>query len=117
MPLRLGQPPRNLPVRCGCGKPGEEAHLLQCPLGGFVYARHNSLRDLFLSFAKGLYTMVEKEPKLKTMTDAEKQTYMDRYGLKELKENPRGDISIVGFINDHEHWYFDFRVWNHLACS
>ena len=61
--------------------------------------------------------MVEKEPKLKTMTDAEKQTYMDRYGLQELKENPRGDISIVGFINDHEHWYFDFRVWNHLACS
>ena len=45
--LRFGQPLRNLPKRCGCGSDFSEPHGLQCPLGGFVIARHDTLRDFF----------------------------------------------------------------------
>ena len=115
MALRFGLPLRNMPVRCGCGKAFSEAHALQCNLGGFVIARHDAIRDFFLSVAKYIFNRgVDKEPKFESLSEDAKKELAELYNCT-IKENPRGDISIVGLLRRGERCFIDFRVWNHLA--
>ena len=115
--LRFGQPLRNLPVLCGCGTAFSIPHGLECKTGGFINARHNDLRDFFISFAQAVFSLVRREPKLRSLSEDEMKDYAAKYKTPNLKENPRGDFSIVGLFREFERCFMDVRVWNHLACS
>ena len=117
MALRFGQPLRNLPVLCGCGAAFSVPHGLECKTGGFINARHNDLRDFFISFAQAVFSLVRREPKLRSLSEDEMKDYAAKYKTPNLKENPRGDFSIVGLFREFERCFMDVRVWNHLACS
>ena len=115
--LRLGQPLRHLPKFCGCGKVFTVAHGLQCATGGFVMARHNSLRDFFVALSDAIFRYVRREPRLESLSEEEKLKLEAQYKTANLAENPRGDFSIVGLFRQGERCFMDVRVWNHLACS
>ena len=88
MALRFGQTPHNLPVRCGCGKPGEAAHFLHCPLGGFPHARHNVLRDFLLDMCVAVFARVRREPRLESLSQEQKVELAARYRTAAITENP-----------------------------
>ena len=43
---------KNIPMNCACGHINDIEHCLSCPLGGYVYLRHNSIRDLTANFLR-----------------------------------------------------------------
>eukprot|EP00116_Pleurobrachia_bachei_P008201 sb/3468463/ len=44
--LRYNLPLEDVPIACACGKANTLEHCLSCALGGYVYLRHNNIRDL-----------------------------------------------------------------------
>ena len=44
--LRYGLTPPHLPTECVCGSPFSVDHTMNCKRGGFLFIRHNELRDI-----------------------------------------------------------------------
>ena len=45
-PLVEQEPLANLPSYCACGEKFDELHAMFCKKGGFVFKRHDNIRDL-----------------------------------------------------------------------
>ena len=82
-----------MPSRCGCGEIFSLNHAMNCHTGGFVYARHNRVRDLLFDILGTLFEDVKKEPHLLSLSDEEKAALVVKYGTRDLGDHPRGDIS------------------------
>jgi hypothetical protein len=117
MAVRYGLTLPFMPSRCGCGCVFTLRHALQCLLGGFIYWRHDALKNFFVSFMSALFPDTRSEPTLKQLTQEEKRALQEKYGSSNIGDRPRGDCSCLGFWQEGQRAYFDFRVWNHLAVK
>ena len=61
---RYGWALERLPSQCICGKPFNTDHALNCPIGGFLIACHNEVRDLLASLITEVCSDVAVEPAL-----------------------------------------------------
>ena len=109
--LRYKRTVKNLPSQCPCGKDYDVTHAMNCKLGGFVYARHNNIRDFECRLLKVALNDVESEPSLHPV--------INRNGYLKtalLEDNARPDIRARGFWRTGQNAYFDVRVTN-ADCS
>ena len=105
--LRYKRTVKNLPSQCPCGKDFDVTHAMNCKLGGFVYARHNNIRDFECRLLKVALNDVESEPSLHPV--------INRNGYLKtalLEDNARPDIRARGFWRTGQNAYFDVRVTN-----
>ena len=54
----------NLPTSCRCGSNFDIQHSMSCKKGGFIYIRHNNLRNLTANMMSEVCKDTEIEPKL-----------------------------------------------------
>ena len=111
--LRYGWSPRNVPVKCDCGKPFSVEHALSCAKGGFPIIRHNEIRDLTADLLTEVCNDVRVEPTLQPITDESIP-----HASANLQEGARLDISANGVWGGRfEKTFLDVRVFNPLAPS
>ena len=63
----------NLPTFCPCGSKFDIQNNMSCKKGGFIYIRHNDLRDLTANMMSEMYKDTKTEPKLKPLSGEELQ--------------------------------------------
>ena len=82
---------KHLPSICACGTKFSVEHALSCPRGGFIYQRHNEIRDTLAMTLNEVTKDVTIEPQLEPITG-------ERLGRGVIKEDgARADISARGF--------------------
>ena len=54
----------NLPTSCPCGSTFDIQYSMSCKKGGFIYIRHNELRDLTANMMSEVCKDTKIEPKL-----------------------------------------------------
>ena len=111
--LRYHKPVKNLPEKCPCEEPFTIVHANNCHRGGFVDARHNTIRDLECELLKsaGLRDVQCESPL---------QPVVNRNGYKKtaiLDDDARIDIRARGFWRNGQNAFFDVRVTNADAES
>ena len=109
--LRYNKTPKNLPSKCPCGAIFTVTHAINCPLGGFIKARHDNIRDVECSLLKVFLNDVESEPPL--------QPVLNKEGYKataNLEDGARLDVRARGFWREGQSAYFDVRITN-LDCA
>ena len=62
--LRYGWENSHLPTSCPCGSKFDIQHSMSCKKGGFIYIRHNDLRNLTANVMLEVCNDTEIEPKL-----------------------------------------------------
>ena len=67
MAIRYNRELKNLPSHCPCGASFSVTHALNCHLGGFVNARHDSIRDEEAKLLKSVCHDVQTEPMLQPL--------------------------------------------------
>ena len=110
--LRYDKPVKKLPSKCPCNQPFTVTHALDCKLGGFVNARHDSIRDVECSLLKSVVQDVECEAML--------QPVINRAGYQKsanLAKEARLDVRARGFWRKGQNAYFDVRVTNADCAS
>ena len=107
--LRYNMPIRNLPETCPCTKKFSVTHALNCHKGGFVNARHDSLRNMECKLLNVVCRDVECEPPLHKIEENQKATYKKS---AIVKDDARLDIRARGFWRDGQNAFFDVRVTN-----
>ncbi|XP_066922310.1 uncharacterized protein [Clytia hemisphaerica] len=100
---------KHLPSICACGKRFSIEHALSCPKGGFIYQRHNEIRDTLAMTLNEVTKDVTIEPQLEPITGE----HLDRGVIKE--DGARADISARGFWTRGQRAFFDVRVFNAYA--
>ena len=98
-----------LPVTCACSKSFTIDHALSCPKDGFVYQRHNELRDTLPAMIDEVCQDVKIEPDLESLTG--EQLNKGAIGT----DGARSDISARGFWVRGQRAFFDIRVFNSYA--
>ena len=85
-------------------------HALSCPKGGYIYARHDGIRDLIGEIAREISNDVEIEPHLQELTG-------EHFGNTRSNESreARLDLSVRGFWQRGERAFFDVRIFNPFA--
>ena len=63
----------NLPTSCPCGSKFDIQHSMRCKKGGFIYIRHNDLRDLTANRMSEVCKDTEIKPKLMSLSGEELQ--------------------------------------------
>ena len=107
--VRYRWPLKYLPTTCACNKSFSIDHALSCPKGGFVYQRHNEIRDLLSSITSEVCHGVQIEPALEELTGEK---------LKKgaiTTDGARADFSARGFWTRGQRAFFDVRVFNPFA--
>ena len=66
--LRNRWTPKFLPSFCPCGKRYDVDHAMSCMKGGFIYRRHDDVRDMLASLLKDVCHDVHVEPHIETLT-------------------------------------------------
>ena len=107
MCLRYNKPLKNLPTHCPCTQRFTVTHALNCYKGGFINARHDSIRDLEGHMLKSICHDVEIEPTLQTVNNT---TNFGRSA--NTSEEARLDIRARGFWRLGQKAFFDVRVTN-----
>lgn len=100
---------KNLPSTCPCSKSFTIDHALSCPKGGFIYKRHNELRDTIAVMINEVKNDVRIEPQLEPISGEQL-----RKGAI-LNDGARSDISAMGFWSRNQRAFFDIRVFNAYA--
>ena len=102
--LRYGWELARLPSTCTCGSPFNVDHGLSCTRGGYVYSRHNEVRDLIGGLLKETCSNVEIEP---TLQPLDGELFVNRRTT--ISDSTRLDIKAGGFWGHsrHEVAYFD----------
>ena len=88
---------------CNCGKRNDVNHALTCTKGGYVYMRHNRIRDLEANILKDVCKDVRIEPEL--MPIGSGGTESSNASLK-----ARLDVSAIGIWGPMERTFLDVRV-------
>ena len=103
---------KNLPSKCPCGANFNIIHALNCHKGGFINARHDSVRDLEAKLLKSVCHDVEIESPL--------QPVINKNGYKKsaiLGNDARMDVRARGFWRDGQNAFFDVRITNADCAS
>ena len=101
--LRFGWKIPNTPQFCGCGDKNNVDHTLICRKGGYVFMRHNALRDLNAELQQEVCKDVVVEPNLLLL---ESETTIDGT----TADRARPDISSRGIWSTFERTFFDVCV-------
>ena len=101
--LRYGWKIPHTPQYCGCGKPNDVNHTLICAKGGYLFMRHNALRDMNAQLQSEVCRDVVTEPHLLPINN------------EEVENSTRGDksapdISSRGLWSTFQRTFFDVRV-------
>ena len=112
--LRYGMEIRNLPSKCPCTQNFDVTHALNCKLGGFVNARHNSIRNLECKLLQAVCRDVECEPPLQKIQENRLSSY-NRSAI--TADDARLDIRARGFWREGQNAFFDVRVTNIHGAS
>ena len=109
--LRYNLPFEDVPAACACGKANTLEHCLTCALGGYVYLRHNNIRDLTANIlVEAGCGDVRIEPQLLPITG---ETF--QYRSTNTANSARLDVSARNLWSDRDKVYTDIRVFNSLA--
>ena len=108
MRLRYGWPIPNTPSYCGCGKKNSLDHVITCPKGGYIYMRHNALRDLEARLLSDICTDVCTEPQLLPTDDPE---------FSNSAEKARPDVSARGIWSLYEKTFLDVQITHPTSTS
>ena len=81
-----------LPSTCACSKPFNIDHALSCPKGGFIYQRHNELRDTLANMVQEVCKDVKVEPDLEPITAEQ----LNAGAIH--SDGARSDVSARGYI-------------------
>ena len=100
---------KHLPERCACGKSFSLDHALSCPKGGFIYQRHNELRDSIAYLISEVKNDVTIEPHLEPLTGEQLPAGTIQ------SDGARADISASGFWTRGQRAFFDIKVFNAYA--
>ena len=100
---------KHLPVTCACSKSFTIDHVLSCPKGGFVYQRHNELRDTLAAMIDEVCHDVKIVPDLESLTGEQ----LNKGAIE--TDGARSDISARGFWVRGQRAFFDIRVFNPCA--
>ena len=101
--LRYGWKIPHTPSFCVCGKSNSVEHTLNCKWGGYVYMRHNNVRDLEALMLKEVCKDVRTEPELLPIGDTEVQSSIKG-------DKARADVSAVGFWSPMERTFLDVQI-------
>ena len=105
--IRYMKSPKNLPSHCPCGAPYNITHALNCHRGGFVNARHDTIRDVECALLKSVVNDVECEAPLQIVTNR------INYPKSAILDNgARLDVRARGFWREGQNAFFDVRVTN-----
>ena len=111
--IRYDLPVEGLPRTCACGKVNSLEHCLSCARGGYVYLRHNQLRDLTANLLEEAGCRdVTVEPRLLPLST---ETFHLRSAI--TGDDARLDVAARGIWSPMERTLLDFRVFNSLAPS
>ena len=110
--LRYGRHIENLPSLCVCGARFNVTHAMNCKRGGFINARHDSIRDFETSLLSKACTDVESEPHLQPVTT---EIFSGR--SSNTSSEARLDIRARGFWRRGQNAFFDVRVTNPDSAS
>jgi hypothetical protein len=105
--LRYNRHINNLPSFCVCGSRFDVTHAMNCKKGGFVNARHDSIRDFEASLLSKACNDVETEPHLQPVT-----TEILHGRSANTSADARLDIRARGFWRRGQNAFFDVRVTN-----
>ena len=109
--LRYNRHIENLPSLCVCGNRFDVTHAMNCKRGGFINARHDSIRDFETSLLTKVCTDVESEPHLLPVT-----VEMNSRSAN-TSDEARLDIRARGFWRRGQNAFFDVRVTNADSAS
>ena len=107
--IRYGWNVPNMPPFCGCGQRNSIDHTLICKKGGYVFMRHNNLRDLNADLQREVCRDVVVEPSLLPLSNEDVQ------GAQGDRAGP--DISSRGLWSTFERTFYDVRVLHPNAPS
>ena len=111
--LRYLLPMKEIPMNCACGHKNDIEHCLSCPLGGYVYLRHNSIRDLTANLLQMTRCKnIQIEPPLLPLT-----VEVFQYKSTITANDARLDIGATGVWSPMMKTLCDIRVFNSLAPS
>ena len=109
--LRYDKPLKNLPSKCACEKPFTVTHAMNCKRGGFVNARHNSIRNFEAGLLKEICYDVQTEPPLQPVGARKFLPSVN------VKDDARSDVRARGFWREGQHAFFDICVTNADCAS
>ena len=107
--LRYGWRIPNTPTFCGCGNKNSIDHTLICKKGGYVFMRHNNIRDLNAELQREVCRDVVVEPSLIPIDNEEVE------GAR--GDGARPDVSSRGLWSTFERTFFDVCVLHPNAPS
>ena len=110
--LRYNRHISNLPSKCPCGDRFDTSHAIDCKKGGFVNARHYSIREFETSLLRKVCTDVESEPHLLPVTT---EILQGRSANTNISAEARLDFRGRGFWRRGQNAFIDVRVTNPTA--
>ena len=104
--LRYDAPLKNLPSKCTCGQRFTITHAMNCHRGGFVNARHDSIRNFEAGLLKQVCNDVEVEPRLQSVEGT------SFHRSANVQNDARLDVRAKGFWRAGQNAFFDVRITN-----
>lgn len=109
--LRYRWPLKYLPSICPCSKVYSVDHAMSCPKGGFLYMRHDEMKDSIANLLQETCKDVEVEPRLIPLTG-------EALPPNAIQgDEARLDIAARSFWQRGQRAFFDVRVFNPFASS
>ena len=109
--LRYNKHINNLPSYCSCGSKFDVTHAMNCKRGGFINARHDTIRDFETTLLSQVCNDVEKEPPLQQLSSEQLPKSAN------TSTDARLAIRARGFWRRGQNAYFDVRVTNADCAS
>ena len=109
--LRYDKPLKDLPSTCPCGKLFSVTHAMNCHRGGFINARHDSIRNFEAKLLKLTCNDVQVEPSLQPCGS------MTFHKSAIVNDEARLDIRAKGFWRQGQNAFFDIRTTNADSSS
>ena len=109
--LRYRWTPKYFQSLCPCGKRFDADHVMSCMKGGFIYKRHDDVRDLLANLLKEVCHDVQVEPHLQTLTGEVLN------GGANASDEARLDVSVRSFWQRGQRAFYDVRVFNPFPKS
>ena len=97
---------KNLPSKCPGGAVFNVTHAMNCHRGGFINARHDSIRNFDGKLLENVCNDVEIEPQLQKVSGGQFSRSAN------LSDEARLDIRARGFWRNGQNAFFDIRVTN-----
>ena len=111
--MRYLHPLKGIPRTCACSQPNSIDHALSCPKGGYIYLRHNQIRDLEVHWLSTVCKDVQAEPKLLPLNG---EQFQNRTAV--VANDARADINNArGVWSGMDKTFFDVRVFHPGAAS